>query len=378
MRSIRMVDLVGQYERIKSSIDTSLQEVLSSGDFIQGTQVKTFETALSAFMQGANVVSCGNGTDALQIAMMTLQFKPGDEIIIPVHTYVATAEVIALLGLKPVFVDVDEDLFTINVDHVAQALSARTVAIVPVHLYGQCANIEALSQIANNRGISIIEDAAQALGANYHFSDGQVVPAGTIGKIGTTSFFPTKNLGAYGDGGAMFTRDPDLAERLKMVANHGQRVKYQHDVVGVNSRLDTLQAAILLVKLKSLRDFEERRRRVAAFYDVHLKDLPGVTIPVRAPYSSHVFHQYTIKVAVDHRDNLIAYLRTRGIPTMIYYPIPLHTQPAYRLPEFGSGAFPVAERLSRSVISLPIHTEMDEDQLSYICKAIHEYFGKTG
>ncbi|HQQ95924.1 MAG TPA: DegT/DnrJ/EryC1/StrS family aminotransferase [Cyclobacteriaceae bacterium] len=373
-----MVDLVGQYERIKSSIDRSLQEVLSSGDFIQGTPVKAFETALSAFMQGANVVSCGNGTDALQIAMMTLQFKPGDEIILPVHTYVATAEVIALLGLKPVFVDVDEDLFTINVDHVAQALSSRTVAVVPVHLYGQCADMESLFRVVKNRGIAIIEDAAQALGANYHFGDGRLVSAGTIGKIGTTSFFPTKNLGAYGDGGAMFTRDPELAERLKMVANHGQRVKYQHDVVGVNSRLDTLQAAILLVKLKSLRDFEERRRTVAEFYDEHLKEIAGVKIPVRAPYSSHVFHQYTIKVAIDHRDKLIAYLSARGIPTMIYYPIPLHTQPAYRLPEHGPGAFPVAEKLSRSVISLPIHTEMDEDQLSYICKVIHEYFSKTG
>lgn len=372
MKPIKMVDLLGQYQRIKPEIDQAIQHVLTATEFIQGPPVRQFESALSAYLDDAKVISCGNGTDALQIAMMALDFKPGDEVILPVHTYVATAEVIALLRLVPVFAEVNPDTFTIDPSGIERLITKKTVAIVPVHLYGQCADMKPILEIAARHGLKVIEDGAQSLGADY-LSDGVRAKGCTLGAIGTTSFFPSKNLGAFGDGGAMITRDEKLAGRLRMIANHGQQKKYQHDIIGVNSRLDTLQAAILNVKLKYLSDYAARRNVAANFYDSHLKDIPFVKTPVRAAYSSHVFHQYTIKVQGMDRDKLKNYLQEKGIPTMIYYPIPLHLQPAYRRAGFDEGSFPVTETLSRTVLSLPIHTEMDEEQLSYICDTIGRF-----
>jgi len=373
MRNIKMVDLAGQYQRIKPEIDQAIQEVLDATDFIQGESVRAFENELSHYLGGSHVISCGNGTDALQLAMMALNFQPGDEIILPVHTYVATAEVVSLLRLKPVFVDVHEDTFTINVAAVEKRISKRTVAIVPVHLYGQCAEMELLQNLASQHKLHVIEDAAQSLSANYKFSDKHIRKAGTIGTIGTTSFFPSKNLGAFGDGGAIITGDASLAAQLRMMANHGQRVKYRHDVIGVNSRLDTLQAAVLRVKLKRLDDYTGKRSAVANFYDERLKKLGFLKIPARASYSSHVFHQYTVRTDGVDRDKLRQYLQDNGIPTMIYYPIPLHQQLAYRQENVGEGSFPVTEQLSRTVLSLPIHTEMDEEQLNYICDTVAKF-----
>jgi dTDP-4-amino-4,6-dideoxygalactose transaminase len=304
--------------------------------------------------------------------MMALGLKPGDEVIVPVHTYVATAEVIALLGLTPVFVDVDENTFNIDTAEIEKVISKKTKAIVPVHLYGQCADMERILAIASTYNLHVIEDAAQALGAEFTFSNGSKGTAGTMGTIGTTSFFPSKNLGCYGDGGAIFTADPKLAEKISMIANHGQRVKYQHDIVGVNSRLDTLQAAILNVKLRHLAAYTSRRNKVADFYDRNLsKEI--VQIPLRAMNSSHVFHQYTVKVRTGSRDDFQKHLLARGIPTMIYYPIPLHLQKAYRTNGFGEGSFPVTEMLSKSVISLPIHTEMEDEELNFICDTINTF-----
>lgn len=373
MRPIKMVDLLGQYQRIKPEVDNAIQGVLESTQFIQGTPVNEFEKALSVYLEGAEVVSCGNGTDALQIAMMALGFQPGDEIILPVHTYVATAEVIALLRLVPVFADVDPESFTLNPDELVSKITNRTKAIVPVHLYGQSAHMGPILDIARKHKLDVIEDAAQSLGAKYVFENGRQGHTATMGRIGITSFFPSKNLGAFGDGGAMITRDETLAARLRMIANHGQQRKYQHDVVGVNSRLDTLQAAVLQVKLKYLDDYVNRRRRVAAYYDKYLGSVGFLKLPARMPYSSHAFHQYTVQVQGVNRDKLKVYLQEHDIPTMIYYPIPLHLQAAYRKKEIGEGAFPVTESLSRTVLSLPIHTEMDEEQLSYICGVIARF-----
>jgi UDP-2-acetamido-2-deoxy-ribo-hexuluronate aminotransferase len=370
---IKMVDLHSQYLRIKPEIDQAIQSVLDSTAFIAGKDVTIFADSLSQFLD-TKVVTCANGTDALQIAMMALGYRPGDEIILPVHTYVATAEVIALLGLTPVFVDVDADNFNIDINKIEEKISPRTKAIVPVHLYGQCADMESLLQIAHRHNLHIIEDAAQSLGAIYTFRDGKKVRGGTMGIIGTTSFFPSKNLGCFGDGGAMMTCDEALFQTLRMMANHGQRIKYHHDVIGVNSRLDTLQAAILSVKLKYLNEYEQKRNDVASFYDKNLSGVAGIQTPARVPYSTHVFHQYTLKVDEPHRDKLKAELEKRGIPTMIYYPVPLHLQNAYRRQGIDEGAFPVTEKLSRTVISLPIHTEMTTDQLEYICATIKNYF----
>lgn len=374
MKPIKLVDLQGQYQRLKPEIDTAIATVLQRGDFIQGQNVKSFEQSLSVYLEGAQVISCANGTDALQIAMMALGLKPGGEVIVPVHTYVATAEVIALLRLVPVFVDVDPVTFMLDVNQVANAITTRTAAIVPVHLYGQCAPMEDLLTLARSKSLPVLEDTAQALGAKCKRADGSWQRAGSIGIIGTTSFFPSKNLGAYGDGGALITRDEILARQLRMIANHGQRIKYQHDVIGVNSRLDTIQAAILETKLTHLDAFDTARRRAADFYDAHLCDLPGLMTPLRAPWSTHVFHQYTIRVRNGKRDALQQHLTAAGIPTAIYYPIPLHLQKAYRQPSIGPGSFPVAELLSAEVLSLPIHTELEEDQLSYICSSIQKFF----
>ncbi len=373
MQPIKMVDLHGQYLRIKPEIDQAIQRVLDSTDFIQGGAVKGFEKSLAQYMGGTNVISCGNGTDALQIAMMALDFKPGDEVILPVHTYVATAEVIALLKLVPVFADVDESNFTLDVSKVERLITKKTVAIVPVHLYGQCAEMEPVNALAKKYNLHVIEDAAQSLGADYIFQDGSRKKAGTLGIIGSTSFFPSKNLGAFGDGGALFTEDPVLAEKIRMTANHGQKKKYHHDVIGVNSRLDTLQASILSVKLAYLDQYAQRRRVVADYYDENLKGVSFIKTPKRVSYSTHVFHQYTVMVNTVDRDKLKTYLQERNIPTMIYYPIPLHLQQAYRKEGLGPGSFPVSERLCTTVLSLPIHTEMGKDQLSYICDSIKSF-----
>jgi len=368
-----MVHLLGQYQQIKSEIDSAIQQVLEGTDFIQGAAVKSFETSLSGYLDNAHVVTCGNGTDALQIAMMALDFQPGDEIILPVHTYVATAEVIALLRLVPVFAEVNEETFTLDPKAIESLITMKTVAIVPVHLYGQCADLQPILDIAQKHGLHVIEDAAQSLGADYILPDGTRRKGGTMGIIGTTSFFPSKNLGAFGDGGAMMTRDEKVAAKLRMIANHGQQKKYQHDIIGVNSRLDTLQAAILNVKLPHLDHYAARRRAAADYYDANLKDVPFLKTPVRASYSSHVFHQYTVRTVGIDREALKSYLQGKGIPTMIYYPIPLHLQAAYRRAGFGEGYFRITEQLSRTVLSLPVHTEMDEEQLSYICDAITKF-----
>lgn len=368
-----MVDLHSQYLRIKLEIDEAIESVLTSTAFIQGPQVNEFAQALGKYTGSPFVIPCANGTDALQIAMMALDLVPGDEIILPVHTYVATAEVIALLGLVPVFVDVDIDTFNIDVKQVESKITQRTKAIVPVHLYGQCVDMESLIEIAKKHKLHIIEDAAQSLGATYTFANGKKMQAGTMGVVGTTSFFPSKNLGCYGDGGAIFTADGALAEKIKMIANHGQKVKYQHDIIGVNSRLDTLQAAILKAKLKHLPGYEAARNQVAKFYDTNLKGLSFLRKPVRVAYSTHVFHQYTIKIEAGRRDAFKAFLEAENIPTMIYYPVPLHLQNAYRRVEFPEGSFPVTESLSKTVISLPIHTEMNDAQLGYICDTIRKF-----
>ena len=369
---IRMVDLQNQYLRIKPEIDQAIQEVLNSTAFIQGPQVNQFADALAHYLKTKAVIPCANGTDALQIAMMALGLKPRDEIILPVFTYVATAEVIALLGLTPVFIDVKHDTFTIDVDQLESKITSKTKAIVPVHLFGQCADMEEILHIARKKNLFVIEDAAQSLGAVYTFSDGTKQKSGTIGILGTTSFFPSKNLGCFGDGGAVMTNDITLAERVKMIANHGQKVKYYHESIGVNSRLDTLQAAILAVKLNYLPEYEDKRNKAATFYDQALKKIPGIEIPFRSKQSTHGFHQYTLKAS--KRDSLKEYLERKGVPSMIYYPIPLHLQKAYRQEKLQEGSFPIAEKLSKEVISLPIHTEMKEEELEFICQSIKEFY----
>jgi dTDP-4-amino-4,6-dideoxygalactose transaminase len=343
--------------------------VLESTAFIQGPQVSEFAGALARYNGSSNVITCANGTDALQIAAMALDLQPGDEVILPVHTYVATAEVIALLRLTPVFVDVEEDTFTLDPERIESKITPRTKAIVPVHLYGQCADMERILKIAERFNLHVIEDAAQALGAEYTFADGRRKKAGTMGIVGTTSFFPSKNLGCFGDGGAIFTDDPDLAEKIRMIANHGQKIKYHHDLIGVNSRLDTMQAAVLLVKLKFLDDYTARRNQAAAHYDRFLVEMDEIKIPVRSNYSTHVFHQYTLRVR--RRNEMKEYLESKGIPTMIYYPVPLHKQKAYHTSSEHS--FPVTEKLSQSVLSLPIHTEMSEEQLDFICRTLKNF-----
>jgi UDP-2-acetamido-2-deoxy-ribo-hexuluronate aminotransferase len=372
METIKMVDLQTQYQRIKPEIDAAIQQVLDSTAFIQGPQVDEFATALASYTDAAFVITCANGTDALQIAMMALDFKPGDEVIVPVHTYVATAEVIALLGLTPVFVDVDPQTFNIDVNQLESKITGKTVGIVPVHLYGQCADMEPIVRIATQHNLHVIEDAAQALSAEYTFSTGERKKAGTMGTVGTTSFFPSKNLGCFGDGGAIFTNDKALAEKIKMIANHGQKKKYQHDTIGINSRLDTLQAAILNVKLKYLDDYSARRNSVATFYTTQLQGIKSIKTPYQAENSTHAYHQYTLQV--ENRDLLKEYLQSQGIPTMIYYPIPLHFQKAYKQPGFDEGSFPISEKLSKTVISLPIHTEMKESEQTFICDILKKFY----
>lgn len=372
--NIQMVDLKSQYDLIKSEVNQAIQEVIDNTSFINGPQVKKFSDALAAFTGAEYVVTCGNGTDALQIAMMGLDFQPGQEVIVPAFTYVATAEVIALLGLKPVFIDVIADTYELNVSQLESKITSKTVGIVPVHLFGQCSNMEEILAIAHKHNLKVIEDTAQAIGAKYTFSDGTIKQAGTIGNVGTTSFFPSKNLGCYGDGGAMFTNDPELAEKLHMIANHGQKKKYHHHIVGVNSRLDTLQAAILYVKLQHLDRYSASRNAVANKYDQAFAGHAHIKIPVRVANSTHAFHQYTIQVEGVSRDELKGYLFENGIPSMVYYPLTLHQQEAYKDLGFRKGDFPVAESLCEKVLSLPIHTEMRSEDQDYIIETIKSFF----
>lgn len=363
-----MVDLKRQYNKIKPEIDAAIQNVLDSTAFIGGPDVHSFAKELSEYLGVKHTIPCANGTDALQIALMALGLQPGDEVITASYTYIATVEVMALLRLKPVFVDVDADTFTMNIDSVKAAITPKTKAIVPVHLYGQSAHMEPLLALAKEHNIPVIEDNAQAIGGSYTFSDGRTVKNGTMGIISCTSFFPSKNLGCYGDGGAMFTNDDALAEKLRMIANHGQKVRYYHEMVGCNSRLDSIQAAVLRVKLKHLDEYCDARRAVADFYDNAFKENPNIVTPYRAPYSHHVFHQYTLQLKNVNRDDVPAKLAERKIPSMIYYPVPCHKQ--NMLKDFGGADYilPVTDMLQDCVISLPIHTEMTTEELDYITK----------
>ena len=373
MKKIQMVDLKSQYEKIKSEVDKGIQEVIDSCAFINGPAVKTFQADLEDYLGVKHVIPCANGTDALQVSMMALGLKPGDEVITTSFTFIATAEVIALLELTPVLVDVEPDTFNIDPKAVEKAITAKTRAIVPVHLFGQCADMDALQEIADKHDLFIIEDACQAIGADYIFKDGSSKKAGTISNVGCTSFFPSKNLGCYGDGGAIFTNDDKLADEMRAVVNHGMKVRYYHDMVGVNSRLDSIQAAVLRVKLQYLDDYAKERRRVADYYDNAFQGHPNLQIPVRWENSTHVFHQYTLLTKGIDRAALQQHLMSKDVPAMIYYPVPLHMQKAYLDPRYKKGDFPVTEMLSERVISLPMSTELDEEQLEYICSNVIEF-----
>ena len=402
-----MVDLKGQYIKIKAEVDAGIQEVINNTQFIKGPQIKLFEENLAHYLNVKHVIACANGTDALQIAMMALDLKPGDEIILPVFTYVATAEVIALLGLTPVMVDVDKDTFCIDTKLIESKITSKTKAIVPVHLYGQCANMDEIMSIANKHQLFVIEDTAQALGASYemstetsemstergemrintqnsspisHLSSPNSQKAGTIGNIGTTSFFPSKNLGCYGDGGALMTNDDELAKKIRMICNHGQSIQYVHDVIGVNSRLDSIQAAVLNAKLPHLKSYEIARNEAANWYDELLGNHPNIIIPKRNPQSTHVFHQYTLQIRNSKKEirNLIREeLQKRGIPSMVYYPIELHKQKAFEKFNDNNEHFPVSEMLCKTVLSLPIHTEMNKEMVEYICNNLLEILNNT-
>lgn len=373
MREIRMVDLKGQYEKIKPEIDQAMNEVIESTAFINGPAVKTFAANLENYLDVKHVIPCGNGTDALQVALMALDLNPGDEVITSTFTFIATAEVIALLDLKPVLVDVDPDTFNLDPEKVKEAVSERTKVIIPVHLFGQCSDMDQIMNIARKHNLSVVEDACQAIGADHQSEDGKTRKAGAIGDIGSMSFFPSKNLGAFGDAGAVFTNNDELAKKMRGIVNHGSFKKYYHEYVGVNSRMDTLQAAILDVKLKYLDNYIEARQKAAKYYDENLNH-PKILTPERSEFSTHVFHQYTLKLApsVD-REKMKQYLKDKGIPSMVYYPVPLHLQKAYLVDGKGKGSLPVAEQLSEQVLSLPMHTELDQEQLEYIVKTILNY-----
>ena len=374
MKKIEMVDLRSQYERLRADIDNAVTEVLNSTAFIKGPDVRLFEEELQRYLGVRHVISCANGTDALQIAMMALGLKPGDEVITTNFTFIATVEVIELLGLKTVLVEPEPDTFNISIEAVRKAITPRTKAIVPVHLFGQCAGMEPILELAREHGLSVIEDVAQATGAVYRFNDGTEKKAGTMGTIGCTSFFPSKNLGCYGDGGAIFTDDDGLAALIRSITNHGMKVRYYHDTIGVNSRLDTIQAAILRVKLRHLDEFNEARRNAASHYDRELSGLPGISVPVRAPFSTHIFHQYTLRIEDGRRDSLRECLENEGIPSMIYYPVPLHMQKAYQHLGYSPDDFPLTSRLAGEVLSLPMHTELDNEQLAWITDCIRAKF----
>ena len=364
---IEMLDLKGQYIKIKEEIDLEIENVLKETQFIGGRQVSEFATALSEYLSSKFVVTCANGTDALQIALMALDLQPGDEVILPAFTYVATAEVIALLRLVPIMVDVNPDDFNVNLDEIRKNIGPKTKAIVPVHLFGQSSQMEEIMSIAKEYNLFVVEDNAQAIGSDYYFADGRVQKAGTIGDIGCTSFFPSKNLGCYGDGGALFTNDDRLADQIRMIANHGQgSVRYYHDVVGVNSRLDAIQAAILNVKLKHLDSYAKARKSVADFYDSAFKEMSMIVTPYRNQHSNHVFHQYTMRITNGRRDVLKAYLDSVGIPNAIYYPVPLYEQKAYNSFKGSVQQLAVTELLCKEVLSLPMHTELTHEMMDFI------------
>ena len=369
-----MVDLKSQYNKIKSEIDLAISNVIDDTSFIKGEKVKIFESELANYLGAKHIITCGNGTDALQIALMVLGLKPGDEVITADFTFIATAEVIALMGLSPVLVDVDPNTFLITPDAIEKAITPHTKAIVPVHLFGQCADMESIMQIAKKHELFVVEDVAQANGCNYKFKDGKIKKAGTIGDIGCTSFFPSKNLGCFGDGGALITNNDELAKNIRSIANHGMTVRYYHDQIGINSRLDTIQAAILSVKLKYLDEYNKLRNNAAKFYDKQLSNISFLKTPVRVSWSAHIFHQYTLIVEENKRDLLQKHLANKNIPSMIYYPVPIHRQKAYSKYNFKDENYPVTEMLSCKVLSLPMHTELSEEQLSFITNTINDFF----
>lgn len=375
MEPIRMVDLVGQYAKIKEEIKEEINQVLDNATFINGPAVSDFQSELEKYLSVKHVIPCANGTDALQVIMMAYDFPKGAEVIVPSFTYVATVEVIALLGLKPVFVEVYPDTFNIDIEDLESKITDRTVAIVPVHLYGQCSDMERLMTVAKKHNLKVFEDTAQAIGADYKYSDGNTVKAGTIGDAGATSFFPSKNLGAYGDGGAIMTNDDELAAKLRMIVNHGQSERYYHDSIGVNSRLDSIQAAILKVKLKYLDDYNQARQQVAEVYNEAFAATDEIITPITANFTSHVYHQYTIKLKdASKRNDLNKFLSNQGIPSMIYYPVPNHLQKAYSYYGYKEGDFPNTEDLCSRVISFPIHTEMEKEQQDYIIENVLKFF----
>jgi dTDP-4-amino-4,6-dideoxygalactose transaminase len=373
MQPIRMVDLKTQYDKIKPEVDAAIHEVLDTTSFINGPAVQRFQKNLEKYLGVKHVIPCANGTDALQVSMMALDLKPGDEVITVSFTFVATVEVIALLQLTPVLVDVEPGTFNMDTAALRKAITPKTKAIVPVHLFGQCANMEEIMAIAREHNLYVIEDACQSVGADYIFSDGTRKKSGTIGHVGTTSFFPSKNLGCYGDGGAIFTDDDALATRLRFIVNHGMHVRYYHEEIGVNSRLDSIQAAILDVKLARLDEYAAARQKAAEAYSRAFSGNPRLQVPVLSDTSTHVFHQYTLVTNGIDRDKLLEYLTSKNIPCAIYYPVPLHLQKAYLSPRFREGDLPVTEDLSRRVISLPMHTELDNEQIEFITRAVLEF-----
>ncbi|MBV7440675.1 DegT/DnrJ/EryC1/StrS family aminotransferase [Weeksellaceae bacterium TAE3-ERU29] len=376
MQKIQMVDLVSQYQKIKPELDKKIIEVVESSAYINGPEVKAFQQELEEYLNVKHVIPCANGTDALQIALMSLGLEEGDEIITADFTFAATVEVIDLLKLKSVLVDVDKETFNIDVEALENAITPKTKAIIPVHLFGQCANMEEIMDIAEKHNLHVVEDTAQALGAEYHFSNGTSKKAGTIGHIGATSFFPSKNLGCYGDGGAIFTNDDDLAHKMRGIVNHGMYKRYYHDEVGVNSRLDSIQAAILRLKLPHLDHYNSARQDAADYYDKAFEDCPNIVTPTRSPKSTHVFHQYTLRVLDTDRDELQHFLAENDIPAMIYYPVPLHQQKAYNRGNYDDKDFPVTMQLIDEVISLPMHTELTEEQLEKITTTIKTFFNE--
>ncbi|NIF06328.1 DegT/DnrJ/EryC1/StrS family aminotransferase [Chryseobacterium sp. Tr-659] len=372
MKKIQMVDLQSQYYKIKNDVDNAVLNVMDSAAFINGPEVKSFQNELESYLEVKHVIPCANGTDALQIALMALDLKEGDEIITADFTFAATVEVIHLLKLKSVLVDVDYDTFTISTEQIKKAITPRTKAIIPVHIFGQCANMEEILKIAEEHNLYVIEDNAQAIGSEYTFSDGTVKQAGTMSTVGTTSFFPSKNLGCYGDGGAIFTNNDELAHRLRGIVNHGMYERYYHDEVGVNSRLDSIQAAVLRKKLPHLDSYNEARRRAADYYDEAFEGNPNILTPKRAENSTHVFHQYTLRILNGKRNELQKFLTEKEIPAMIYYPVALRKQKAY-FQESNDADFVNTDKLLDQVISLPMHTELDEEQLKYITDAVLEF-----
>ncbi|HEY9114599.1 MAG TPA: DegT/DnrJ/EryC1/StrS family aminotransferase [Bacteroidales bacterium] len=378
MIKYQMVDLAGQYKRIKPEVDAAIQDVITNTSFINGPAVKQFQESLEKYLDVKHVIPCANGTDALQVALMALDLQPGDEVITTSFTFIATAEVIALLKLTPVLVDVYPDTYNIDLEAIENAITPKTKAIIPVHLFGQTADMHNIKQIAKAHNLFVIEDNAQAIGADYTCpKSGKTKKAGTLGHIGCTSFFPSKNLGCYGDGGAIFTNDDELAEKMRIVVNHGMKVRYYHDYVGINSRLDSIQAAILDIKLKHLDEYAAARQKAAAYYNKAFANNPKLIPPATAPFTTHVFHQYTLVLKDVDRDGLMAHLAEKGIASAVYYPVPLHLQKAYIDPRYNKGDFPVTEWLSESVISLPIHTELTESILKEITEAVLEFVNKA-